>query len=141
MMGPGYSAVDDEVLHIGVIDEVLVHTLPYAAFTPSRESFETLFQLPYSSGSILHCSPVRTIPKIASMNRTDTSMLHGSRLLLYLTYRPSPFVWIWNLYSLADKAQTNTPSNSGSLLMSTHLSSSNLRPRELAASDASPERR
>ena len=39
MMGPDYGAVDDEVLHVGVIDEMLVHTLPYAAFTPSGEPF------------------------------------------------------------------------------------------------------
>ena len=25
--------------HVGVIDEVLVHTLPYSAFTPSGEAF------------------------------------------------------------------------------------------------------
>ena len=31
--------VDNEVFHVGVIDEVMVHTLPYTAFTPSGESF------------------------------------------------------------------------------------------------------
>ena len=38
-MGPDDCAVDDEVFHIGVIDEILMHTLPYSAFTPSGEPF------------------------------------------------------------------------------------------------------
>ena len=36
-MGSDDCAVDDEVFHVGVIDEMLMHTLPYTAFTPSGE--------------------------------------------------------------------------------------------------------
>ena len=38
-MGPDDCAVDDEVFHVGVIDEILMHTLPYSAFTPAGEAF------------------------------------------------------------------------------------------------------
>ena len=39
MMSPDDRAVNDEVLHVGVIDEMLMHSLPYTAFTPSGEPF------------------------------------------------------------------------------------------------------
>ena len=38
-MSPDDRAVNDEVLHVGVIDEMLMHSLPYTAFTPSGEPF------------------------------------------------------------------------------------------------------
>ena len=31
MMGPDYSAVDDQVLHVSVMDEMLMHSFPYSA--------------------------------------------------------------------------------------------------------------
>ena len=37
MMGADYGAVDDEVLHVGVIDERLMHSFPYPALTPAGE--------------------------------------------------------------------------------------------------------
>ena len=39
MMGPDYSAVDDQVLHVSVMDEMLMHSFPYSAIAPSGESF------------------------------------------------------------------------------------------------------
>ena len=39
MMSPDDRAVNDEVLHVGVIGEMLMHSLPYTAFTPSGEPF------------------------------------------------------------------------------------------------------
>ena len=36
-MGPDDSAVDDQVLHVGVIDQVLMHSLPNSALAPSGE--------------------------------------------------------------------------------------------------------
>ena len=39
MMGPHYGAVDDEVLHVGVIDKILMHTFPYPTIAPSGEPF------------------------------------------------------------------------------------------------------
>ena len=38
-MGPDDGAVDDEVFHVGVIDDILVHTLPYSVIRPSGEPF------------------------------------------------------------------------------------------------------
>ena len=36
-MGPYDCTVDDQMFPIGVIDEILMHTLPYSVFTPSGE--------------------------------------------------------------------------------------------------------
>lgn len=39
MMRPHYGAVDDEVLHVGVIDKMLMRTFPYPMIAPSGEPF------------------------------------------------------------------------------------------------------
>ena len=38
-MDPHGCTVYDHLVPIGVIDEILMHTLPYSAFTPSGEPF------------------------------------------------------------------------------------------------------
>ena len=39
MMGPDDGAVDDQVLHVRVIDKMLMHRFPYSVIAPSGESF------------------------------------------------------------------------------------------------------
>ena len=38
MMGPDYGAVDDQLLHVRVIDKMLVQCFPYSLIAPSGES-------------------------------------------------------------------------------------------------------
>ena len=38
MMGPDCGAVDDEVLHVRVIDEMLMYFSPYSAIAPSAKT-------------------------------------------------------------------------------------------------------
>lgn len=37
-MGPDDGGVDDQVFHVGVVDEVLMHSLPDSALAPSGKS-------------------------------------------------------------------------------------------------------
>ena len=57
MMGADYGAVDDEVLHVGLIDEMLMHTFPYPAITPAGEPL--VDAVPIAIGGWEH-PPLRT---------------------------------------------------------------------------------
>ena len=69
MVGPDYGTVDDQVLHVRVIDEMLMHSCPYSALTPSGKPLVDAVPFPYSEGSSLHGAPDLLIQMMASMNR------------------------------------------------------------------------
>ena len=71
-MGPHDRALDDEVFHVGVIDEILVHTLPYSAFTPSGEAF--IDAVPIAIFDWEH-PPLRTSPSNPQYSINEPSTL------------------------------------------------------------------